>query len=183
MDQLTSTVASALSSEAAEERGLNEKVGETGSADDDDDIVIEINIPTAEEVAQTAAQLSERAANLGNTAKETSSAFFSKISSLVSENFQIIPGDSSSSAARATSKYPKSFDRRTATITALRLDSSTYLDDPALSSDTAIADRYSKFLEGFSVAEYSTKIARVVESDANVASVLESISMSTASFD
>lgn len=90
----------------------------------------------------------------------------------MNENIQIIP----SSAPSRNKNGPRSFDRRTAAIAALRLETSTYLVDPLKSSDASVVERYTNFADMFSIGEYSTKIARIIGEDSNLESILQKLS-------
>jgi hypothetical protein len=158
MDKLSTTLASSFQTEYS---SITNQIRNR-----DDDIVIEINIPTAEE-------LSQRATIFTNTARDLGTGFFSKISSIVQDNIQIIPGGQTSVKKKAD--LPKSFDRRTAAIAGIRNDTATYFEDPTKSTDFGVVERFGKFSEKWDVEEASFKIARVVGDDPVVESILKQV--------
>ncbi|KAI9331343.1 hypothetical protein BDR26DRAFT_870352 [Obelidium mucronatum] len=110
------------------------------------------------------------------------------MSSAISTSMGVLGGGTGTKAA-VVPKANIIFDRKTATILALRRDATTYTVDPSALlesssiSDKELAERFKSFKGSFEISTYATQITRLLDEDSEVRAVLSKTVPSAITYD
>ncbi|KAJ3031651.1 UNVERIFIED_CONTAM: BSD domain-containing protein 1 [Siphonaria sp. JEL0065] len=112
----------------------------------------------------------------------------------MSNAISMVPTNLGIGGGGAKAVVPKAniiFDRKTATILALRRDAATYTSDPSAlptstspsTSEKELSERYTAFKASFEISTFSAKIARLLDEDSEVRGLMTKIVPSSISYE